>query len=120
MIETVACPRRSDTTFGWMPARRAKWRAGGRIDTDGFVLVAHPGAVAVAATDKTELLAHGKLRPARPAFSRKAPGPVGAAYNERCGARCLSEHSSGGGVPPGTAGVGLAGDTGTNTLRVMR
>ena len=46
------------------------------------MLVAHPGAVAGAATDKTELLAHGKLRPARPAFSREAPGPVGAAYNE--------------------------------------
>ena len=46
------------------------------------MLEAHPGAVAGAATDKIELAAHGKLRPARPAFSREAPGPVGAAYNE--------------------------------------
>jgi hypothetical protein len=44
------------------------------------------GTVARATSNRAELAAYGNARPTSAAFSREAPGPVGAAYNERYGA----------------------------------
>ena len=81
-LAEVAVDVDADRSHGRSPSLAWLWRsAGGRIDTDGFVLVSTPGCSRRGGHRQDRARSPRQLRPARPAFSQKAPGPVGAAYS---------------------------------------